>query len=104
MSVLDSLNKAKSFLQPQIPFKPKLGIVLGSGLGKITDSIKKPIKFSYGDIPDFPKPSVEGHSGNLVAGMMNEIPTVILSGRIHSYEGHSMDKVTFGVRLLALLG
>lgn len=84
--------------------KPKLAVILGSGLGSFTDSLAEELKVPYDSIPYFPTPSVEGHSGSLVLVRHCRRWMVGLQGRSHLYEGHSMETVTFPVRLLGMLG
>lgn len=83
---------------------PRVGIVLGSGLGLLTGRLKNSTVVPYGEIPNMPKPAVEGHAGELHLGTLGSAPVACLSGRAHLYEGHRVDQSVFGVRLLALLG
>lgn len=94
-SVRDQMRHAKP---------PKVGIILGSGLGKLADRIKHTDTIAYSQIPHMPRPTVKGHGGHLSLGTLGETHVACLSGRVHLYEGHSPDKVVFGVRLLAALG
>ena len=83
---------------------PQVGVVLGSGLGAFGDSLSGLVKVPYADIPHMPQSSVVGHSGNLCLGKVGEASVACLQGRVHLYEGHDLDRVTFGVRLLSELG
>lgn len=83
---------------------PTLAIVLGSGLGEMVDSLTDATRVPYSEIPHMPRPSVDGHAGNLVAGMLGDVPVLALQGRFHYYEGHEFDAVTFPIRLLQRLG
>lgn len=83
---------------------PTVGIVLGSGLGAWADTIAERVAIPYEEIPDMPRPNVVGHAGNLVLGAVGGVQVACLQGRVHAYEGHSMDKVVFGARLLATVG
>lgn len=83
---------------------PQVGVVLGSGLGAFGDSLSGLVKVPYADIPHMPQSSVVGHSGNLCLGQVGEASVACLQGRVHLYEGHDLDRVTFGVRLLSELG
>lgn len=85
-------------------FSPKVGVILGSGLGYFIDSITVVKKVAYKDIPYFPQSTAPGHMGNLVFGYFKELPIVVMQGRFHYYEGYSMDEITFPVRLLKELG
>jgi purine-nucleoside phosphorylase len=92
------------FLQSRISVSPKIGIILGSGLGGLVDEVEITEKISYADIPDFPVSTVEGHSGYLIFGRLAGSEVVVMQGRFHYYEGYDMDKVTFPVRVMKFLG
>ena len=83
---------------------PRIGLVLGSGLGGLTDCIEGALRIPYEEIDGFPEPGVEGHAGELVLGELGGIPCVVMRGRAHLYEGHSARLATFPVRVLADLG
>jgi len=85
-------------------FKPETGIVLGSGLGDYADSIKVETTVDYSDIEGFPVSTVKGHKGRFVFGYVENIPVVIMQGRIHYYEGYPMSDVVLPIRLMGLLG
>ncbi len=95
---------AADFLAKRLAATPRVGIVLGSGLGALSAAVESAITLPYGDIPHFPVSGVPGHKGALIAGRLCGQSVVALSGRVHRYEGHSMDVVTFPVRVLAALG
>lgn len=80
------------------------GLILGSGLGAVTDSFENAIEIPYSDIPEFPVSTVPGHDGKLVIGEYNGKTAVLMKGRFHYYEGYEPDQVVFGVRLMKLLG
>ncbi|MBI5386226.1 MAG: purine-nucleoside phosphorylase [Verrucomicrobia bacterium] len=84
--------------------RPSLALVLGSGFDKVLGRCTSVLEISYSSLPGFPRPGVAGHAGKLVLGYVARIPVAILSGRGHFYEGHSMEAVTFPVRVLAELG
>lgn len=84
--------------------QPVVGLVLGSGLGSLADEFEDPVRIPYEDIPNWPPVGVVGHSGTLVAGRLAGVPAVALKGRAHLYEGHSPDRATLPVRVLATLG
>jgi purine-nucleoside phosphorylase len=84
--------------------QPSVGFVLGSGLDGFAARARDPIRVRYTEIPNFTAPAVAGHPGELTAGTIEGVSVAILAGRIHSYEGHSLDVVTFPVRVLAALG
>ena len=82
----------------------RLGIILGSGFQGVLEEIGSGVTIPYSTLPGFPKPSVAGHSGKVVCGRVGGLESVVLAGRSHYYEGHDMNAVTFGVRMLASLG
>ncbi|MCA9628916.1 MAG: purine-nucleoside phosphorylase [Myxococcales bacterium] len=83
---------------------PRVGLVLGSGLGAFGDELEQLVKVSYDSIPHMAQSTVVGHAGNLCLGRVGEVPVACLQGRVHCYEGHALERVVFGVRLLAELG
>jgi purine-nucleoside phosphorylase len=86
------------------PLRPKLAVVLGSGFHHVLAELRVEGKISYAQIPGFPKPTVNGHAGELYFGHLGQTPVLVLSGRAHFYEGHPMERVTFAVRTLAAFG
>ena len=98
------LKEACDFINTKFKKIPNTVIVLGSGLGRITENLSEKVSIPFGEIPHFYSPSVEGHSGNLICGLLNNKPILVLSGRIHAYEGHSLDDVVFPVRLMKYIG
>ena len=84
--------------------QPRLGLVLGSGLGAFADELTDRVLLPYSGVPHFPVSSAEGHAGNLVIGKVGAIPVVVMQGRVHYYEGQSMLRVTFPMRVLCRLG
>ena len=102
--MLNKLQETLNYIRTKTSAKPKVGVVLGSGLGSFVKNIEVQCTLPYKDIPHFSPPTVEGHSGNLIFGKTGNQSIVILQGRNHFYEGHSMDSVVFPTRTLALLG
>jgi purine-nucleoside phosphorylase len=100
----DALTTAVEFLKGRLPSVPRVGVILGSGLGEFAEGLEKPTTVRYDEIPGFPRSTVAGHAGKLVFGMVERAPVVVLSGRIHFYEGHPMAAVVFPARVLARLG
>ena len=96
------VDTIKGFIKEDI--KPKIGIVLGSGLGRLAKEIDVVQEISYGDIPGLPYSTVEGHDGKYVFGYIGDIPVILMSGRVHYYEGYSMEEVVTPVRVMAKLG
>ncbi len=91
-------------VRKRIAARPRLGVVLGSGLGAFADTLDELVKIPYGDVPHMPGSGVEGHAGNLCFGNVAGTPVVCMQGRVHLYEGHSVDRVVQGVRTMARLG
>lgn len=103
--ILVELEAAERFIRALSDFvPPKIGVVLGSGLGAWADTLDGARAIPYGDIPGMPSSAVVGHAGNLVLGEKGGVPIACLAGRVHAYEGHAPAKVVFGSRLLARLG
>jgi purine-nucleoside phosphorylase len=98
------IQNAAQFLKDKYTHTPKIGLILGSGLGVLAEEINQSVKIPYNDIPDFPVSTVEGHAGQLVFGTINNVEVVAMQGRFHYYEGYSFDKVTFPVRVMKELG
>lgn len=107
MSYYDEVSDAMSYLRVRLgSLTPKLrmGVVLGSGLGAVADAIADPMMVPYSEIPHFPRSTVAGHSGRIVAGFLGGVPVIAMQGRVHSYEGYSPQQVTFPMRVLGALG
>ncbi|MEE8192206.1 MAG: purine-nucleoside phosphorylase [Gemmatimonadales bacterium] len=85
-------------------FRPRVAIVLGSGLGGLAEAVASPMSLPYGDIPGFAATTVVGHAGELVAGELNGVPVILQSGRLHLYEGHEPGAAALPVRVFAELG
>ena len=99
-----AIEEARDFLATKIGPAPEIGIILGTGLGTVASAMKSAVTLPYADIPNFPVTSVETHAGELVAGSLAGRAAVVLNGRAHYYEGHSMRDVAFPVRVLRALG
>jgi purine-nucleoside phosphorylase len=102
--LLREIEEARAAIGSRSPLKPEVGIVLGTGLGRFAEAAARPTVVPYGDIPHFPRTSVAGHAGELVLGELGGRPTAVMNGRVHYYEGYSMARVTFPVRVLRALG
>ncbi|MDR1720310.1 MAG: purine-nucleoside phosphorylase [Dysgonamonadaceae bacterium] len=102
--MLETLKETVSWLRPQIPQATKIGIILGTGLGELANSIEDQKEIPYESIPHFPISTVEGHSGKLIVGSLSGQPVLAMQGRFHYYEGYGMKEVTFPVRVMQLLG
>jgi purine-nucleoside phosphorylase len=105
MTYFDQVMEAAAFLRERLgALAPQIGIVLGSGLGAVADSVAEAVVVPYVEIPHFPQSTVEGHSGRMVAGLLGGAPVVVMQGRVHFYEGYSPQQVTFPMRTLGALG
>lgn len=85
-------------------WRPELGMILGSGLGDLANEVENAVRIPYGDIPHFPVSTVHGHSGTLVLGTLEGRNVMVYQGRVHFYEGYTMQEITFSVRLMKALG
>lgn len=101
---MTKILEASQFILSKISKKPKVGIVLGSGLGIYIDQIQNKMVIPYQDIPHFKRTSVEGHSGALIIGEVNGVTVAALQGRLHAYEGYAMEDIVLPVRTLAAIG
>ncbi len=99
-----TIDDAVSLVSARIRVKPRVGLILGSGLGGVADSIEDAVTISYEDLPGFPCTTVPGHRGRLVVGTLDGVGVAAMMGRPHLYEGYSPTQVGFPVRLLAALG
>lgn len=97
------VREAADYLRPKLQ-NPKIGLILGSGLGVLADLIEEATIFPYGDVPHFPVSTVEGHAGELVAGTVQGKGVLMMKGRFHLYEGYEGGSVTFPVRVMKALG
>lgn len=104
MDVLERLQETTQHIRSKSQVKPRIGIVLGSGLGAFVNHIEIECEIPFSEIPHFVAPSVEGHSGRLVLGSLHGVPLAVMQGRVHYYEGHSMEQVAYPMRTLAMLG
>ncbi len=98
------MKQAVDFLKDRLNTPPAVGVVLGSGLGAFANHVENPVVFPYEKIPGWPQSTAVGHAGKLVCGALASTPLIVMSGRAHLYEGHSIDKAVFGVRVMGKLG
>jgi len=98
------IEKAVFCIRAKTTSSPKIGLILGSGLGDFTDSLDSKISIPYSEIPEFPLSTVEGHDGAFVFGDYKGIPVVALRGRLHYYEGYPQNEITMPVRIMKKLG
>jgi purine-nucleoside phosphorylase len=97
-------GEAAEFVLSQVALRPKVGMILGSGLGSLVDLVQDAVRLPYSAIPYFPPCSIEGHEGILVVGSLEGVPVAIMQGRTHYYEGYSMQHITLPVRAMRLMG
>ncbi|MDR7856164.1 purine-nucleoside phosphorylase [Tissierella sp.] len=104
MNYMMKIREAVDYIISKTNYLPKIGLILGSGLGSLAERIEDPIIIKYVDIPSFPKSTVEGHAGQLVIGKLGGKVVVAMQGRFHFYEGYSLKDVTFPIRVMIGLG
>jgi len=104
MMMIDKINEAADFLRSKGMIEPEVGIILGTGLGKLADQIEKEIEIDYEEIPHFPISTVEFHHGILIYGTLRGKKVVVMKGRSHAYEGYTTQEITFPVRVMKVLG
>ncbi|MDA9344988.1 purine-nucleoside phosphorylase [Flavobacteriales bacterium] len=102
--MLQNTKETANFITEKTNFNPEIGIILGTGLGGLVSEIEIEHSLPYNEIPNFPLSTVEGHSGRLILGILGGKKVVAMQGRFHFYEGYSMEKVTFPVRVMKFLG
>ncbi len=100
----EKLNEALTFIRSFYKDKPKVGIILGTGLGALVDEVETKLTISYEDIPHFPLSTVESHAGKLIFGKLSGQNVMVMQGRFHYYEGYSMQQIVFPVRVMKMLG
>ena len=104
MTAQEKLEKCYKSFSEKISFKPRVALILGSGLGALADEIDVRETLNYNEIEDFPTSTVPGHKGRFVFGYMGDVPVVIMQGRVHYYEGYPMSDVVLPTRLMKLMG
>ena len=102
--VYERLQHCYKSIEDKIPFRPRLALVLGSGLGDYAERIEIEASIDYHEITDFPVSTVSGHKGRFVFGHIGTVPVVIMQGRVHFYEGYSIEEVVLPERLMHLMG
>lgn len=102
--MLQKIEETTSYLKANVEIRPKVGIILGTGLGNLATQITGKKEIPYESIPNFPVSTVEGHSGKLIFGKLGEVDVMAMQGRFHYYEGYDMKQVTFPVRVMKAFG
>jgi len=102
--MLETIRETVSFIKNKSNFNPEIAIILGTGLGGVVNDIKIESEIKYVDIPNFPVSTAPGHTGKLIFGYLGGKKVMALQGRFHFYEGHTMEKLTFPIRVMKFLG
>ncbi len=95
---------AAEYIAGRIPLRPQVGVILGSGLNPLAEAVESAHALAYTDIPGFPTPTVDGHEGRLIGGLLEGVPVWVMQGRVHYYEGYTMQQVAFPVRVMQVMG
>ncbi len=99
-----AIEEAVIYLQQRFGVPPRVGLILGSGLGRLVQKLKGPERVAFKDIPGFPRSSVQGHPGEIICGYLEGVPLYVQAGRVHYYEGMDMGQVAMPMRVMASLG
>lgn len=103
-SLYERAEHATRIIRARITVEPRIAVVLGSGLGGFADDFEEAVSIPYEDIPGFMRSTAQGHAGQLIAGKVDTVPILAMKGRMHYYEGYSLEEVTFPMRTFKLLG
>ncbi len=103
-TIFEKANAAAEFIARRTELRPRIAIVLGSGLGAFAQQLEGATAIPFAEIPHFPRSTVPGHSGKLMIGKVAGVPVAVMQGRVHAYEGYSSEEVTFPVRVLGRMG
>ena len=102
--ILDQLRESCRYIHEKTALRPQLAITLGSGLSALVSEVEVDVSIPFSDIPHFPTPTVDGHTGAMIIGHIHKKPIIVMQGRIHYYEGYSMEQVIYPTRCLGFLG
>ena len=97
---LEQIDEAVDAIRNRTSYRPRVGLILGSGLNSLADSVQQPDIIPYGELPNWPVSTVQGHAGRLVIGELEGQTALVMQGRIHFYEGYSMSQITLPVRVM----
>ena len=103
-SLYERAEHATRIIRARINVEPRIAVVLGSGLGGFADDFEEAVRIPYEDIPGFKRSTAQGHAGQLVVGQIDSVPILAMQGRVHYYEGYTLEEVTFPIRAFKLLG
>jgi len=101
---IEQIDAAANYIRGKAKLAPKIGLVLGSGLGGLANSVENAVILPFKEIPNWPVSTIQGHAGRLLIGTLFGKPAMVMQGRIHYYEGYSMAEVTFPIRVMQRLG
>jgi purine-nucleoside phosphorylase len=101
---LEQIDQAADAVRKRTSYQPRVGLILGSGLNSLAESVSKPDIIPYNELPNWPISTVHGHAGRLVIGELEGQPVFVMQGRVHFYEGYSMSQVTLPVRVMQRMG
>ena len=105
MILLQQLKESIQYVREFSKLRPRVGLTLGSGLSNFVNAVDIEATVPYKDIPHFAPSTVDGHPGNLILGKIEDVPVVVMQGRIHYYEGHSMEReMVYPTRMMAQMG
>jgi len=104
IGIREKIEAASGFLRAASSVPPEIGIVLGTGLGPIAEEMQAESRVSFSDIPHFARPTVDGHDGQWISGTLSGRRVAVMQGRLHFYEGHTMEDIAFPVRVMKALG
>ncbi len=100
----EAYKEAADYISSRTRYQPRVAITLGSGLAPLAEEVQFADILPYAEIPHFPRATVEGHPGRMILGILDDVPVLVMQGRVHAYEGYSLQEVTFYVRVLKLMG
>jgi purine-nucleoside phosphorylase len=100
----EQYEEAAEHVRGRTSYQPRIGLILGSGLNPLAEEMEAADVIPYDDVPQFPRPSVEGHRGQLVLGKLDGTPLMVMQGRVHFYEGYPIQQVVFPVRVMQVMG
>jgi purine-nucleoside phosphorylase len=101
---LPQIDETTEAVRARTKYQPRIGIILGSGLNDLANSVQNADIIPYGELPNWPRSTVHGHAGRLVIGNLEDQPVLVMQGRVHFYEGYSMSQITLPVRVMQRLG
>jgi len=103
-ATFERADEAAAFVLSRTPLRPRVGVVLGSGLGTFAEGLGEPVRIPYEEIPHFPRATAISHAGRLVVGRVSGVAVAAMQGRVHQYEGYSAEETAFPVRVLSRMG